>query len=116
MNSDGMVFFELWYFVASIIASFVIAGIASERKRNTVGWFLFSFTCSPLIAGVCLAACREPIGMVAGAQQVPNSTAEVVMTTENNRTPQVKPKAEAEPPISKEETDRRYNEWLAKKK
>jgi hypothetical protein len=54
--------------------------------------------------------------MVQNVPQVPTSPAEAVMTTKNDRTPYAKPRAEAEPPISKEETDRRYNEWLAKKK
>jgi hypothetical protein len=36
--------------------------------------------------------------------------------TENNRSPYAKTKPEAEPPISKEEQDRLYNEWIAKKK
>ena len=39
-----------------------------------------------------------------------------VQGTENNRSPYAKAKPQAEPPISKEEQDRLYNEWLAKKK
>jgi hypothetical protein len=39
-----------------------------------------------------------------------------LQSTENNRSPYAKAKAESQPPISKEEQDRLYNEWIAKKK
>ena len=54
-----MLFFAIWFFLC------VAIGVGAEKRgRNGVGWFVFAFFLSPLIAGVFLLAVGPKVEIV----------------------------------------------------